>query len=115
MWWCRCWANRKLRPVRVAQKGRPLALGGGALANDLDRVLSHHLGRTRKVDGQRVPVLGLPSLPDRVVACGGLAAGQRPVPLSAVPFRSADLVAPARRGESVELNPRIECWSDVLD
>jgi len=73
VWWCRCWAKRNVRPVRGAQKCRPLALGGAALANDLDGVLAHHLGPTRKVGGQRVTIVGLPSLPNRVVARGGLA------------------------------------------
>lgn len=70
MWWCRCWPRgRRVRPARGAQHFRPLASGGGALANDLDRVLTHHLGRTRK----GVPIPGLPALPDRVTACGALA------------------------------------------
>ncbi len=83
--------------MRVAQKCRPLALGGGALANDLDRVLAHHLGRTRKVGGQRLPVVGLPSLPDRVVACGGLAGVCARVCVARrIPV--APYVAPARKG-----------------
>lgn len=99
VWWCRCWANRNVRPVRGAQHVRPLALGGASLANDLDRVLAHHLGRTRKIDGQRVPVLGLPSLPDRVVACGGLAGVWARV-CTAKRIPVAPYVAPARKRRS---------------
>jgi hypothetical protein len=73
-WWRRLWPRtrprgRHVRPARGAQRARFLAGGGADLANDLDRVLSHHLGRTRK----GVPIPGLPALPDRVVACGALA------------------------------------------
>ncbi|MBX3506486.1 MAG: hypothetical protein KF895_13490 [Parvibaculum sp.] len=71
-WWCRCWPRgRTVRPARGAQHFRPLRAGrgGAALANDIDRVLTHHLGRTRK----GVPIAGLPALPVRVTACGSLA------------------------------------------
>lgn len=61
-WWRRLWRAKApngayLRPSTKAQKLRPLGLDPKVLARELDRVLAHHLGRIRRVDGKRVKVL----------------------------------------------------------
>jgi hypothetical protein len=82
-WWRRLWPRKAaggayLRPSTKGQKVRRLAAPGpygatSALTNDLVRVLTHNLGRTREVNGQRVPIPGLPAIYRRVVAYGALA------------------------------------------
>ncbi|MBX3221922.1 MAG: hypothetical protein KF795_15505 [Labilithrix sp.] len=75
-WWRRLWPWKNSsgayeRPSAQGQKVRPLASSN--LDNDLRRVLAHHLGTSRMVKGQRVPVTGLPPLHERVAAYGALA------------------------------------------
>ncbi len=72
-WWRRRWPRKTpngdyLRPSKRGQHFRRLALG-----RELKVVLAHHLGSSRVVEGVRVPIVGLPSLPDRVRAYGALA------------------------------------------
>lgn len=76
-WWRSRWPlklvhGNRTRPVRKAQHIRPL--DPTKLATDLDRTLSHHLGSTRKVNGERIPIPHLPPLHDRVAAYGRLEA-----------------------------------------
>lgn len=68
-WWARCWKDRAERPVRKAQKVRPLADCPLRVRHELDRVLRHHLARKR--DGTPVPA-AVPSLAERVTAFGAL-------------------------------------------
>jgi hypothetical protein len=82
-WWCRVWPREKRtrRDAKHAQRAagrqrqrfRPLPVGGRDLARALDRVLVHALGTTRKRNGVRERIEGLPPLADRVTACGALA------------------------------------------
>jgi hypothetical protein len=64
VWWARRWGKHE-RPARVAQHVRPLATG-----NDIDRVLAHHLGRTRR--GAPIPLI--PPVAQRATAWGLLRA-----------------------------------------
>ncbi len=107
VWWRRCWTVARARPVRAAQHLRPLAAGGAALKNDLNRAVLHHLARARK--GVLIP--GLPPLTDRVTACGALAGlwarvcGARGVVVALPPPRPRTRPSRAKKVSTVPSRP----------